>query len=281
MPVEPDSMGRVRSLRALHRASCSAKVAARHGAKRNGQGDAASRRLRRTLGVAARARLPGGVRCFRRALRRARARHPDRRHGPGFREARGPAAPRPRARAARGDARHRRSRCAARATSISRARTRRCATRRSCGSPTTSSSTRATRRLPDPRDRAARVSLPSDRSFGSCDEALAHLRGPRLAADTDLYWDQQLLDVLLEYPIESDRADFSIHPAARRASASAWSPRCASCRRAAPSARSSSTATPASCASIRAGTRRRCASSASGFCHILDGSTTCCSCCAS
>jgi hypothetical protein len=67
-------------------------------------------------------------------------------------------------------------------------------------------------RLPRPQVVDARVSLASDRSFGSYDEALAHLRGPRIAPDTELYWNQQLLDVLLEYPISSERAEFAIHP---------------------------------------------------------------------
>jgi len=35
---------------------------------------------------------------------------------------------------------------------------------------------------------------------------------PRLADSLDLTWDQQLMDVLLEYPIRSDRSDFAIHP---------------------------------------------------------------------
>ena len=67
-------------------------------------------------------------------------------------------------------------------------------------------------RLPPPRIVQARVSLPSDRSFASYEQARAHLDGPRLADDLDLYWNQQLLDVLLEYPIRSDRSDFAIHP---------------------------------------------------------------------
>jgi hypothetical protein len=68
------------------------------------------------------------------------------------------------------------------------------------------------RRLPAPRVAAARVSLPSDRSFVSYEAARAHLDGPRLADDLDLYWSQQLLDVLLEYPIRSEGSAFSVHP---------------------------------------------------------------------
>ena len=68
------------------------------------------------------------------------------------------------------------------------------------------------RRLPAPRIVAARVSLPSDRSFASYEAARAHLDGPRLADGLDLYWSQQLLDVLLEYPIRSEGSAFAMHP---------------------------------------------------------------------
>jgi hypothetical protein len=54
------------------------------------------------------------------------------------------------------------------------------------------------------------VSLPSDRSFESWEEALAHLRGPPLDPGTDLIWQQALLDLHLEYPIGSDRSDFAV-----------------------------------------------------------------------
>jgi hypothetical protein len=64
--------------------------------------------------------------------------------------------------------------------------------------------------LPTPRVVHARVSLPSDKSFASYEEALAHLQGPRLADDMDLVWSQQLLDVQLEYPIKSDRSELAI-----------------------------------------------------------------------
>jgi HupE / UreJ protein len=64
--------------------------------------------------------------------------------------------------------------------------------------------------LAKPRIAAALVSLPSDRSFASYEEARAHVTGPPLPADLDVYWTQQLLDVLLLYDIRSDRSDFSI-----------------------------------------------------------------------
>jgi hypothetical protein len=62
----------------------------------------------------------------------------------------------------------------------------------------------------------ARVSLESDRSFTSYESALAHFKDPRLRNDTELYWNQGLLDVLLEYPIRSERSEFSIRPRLER-----------------------------------------------------------------
>jgi hypothetical protein len=58
----------------------------------------------------------------------------------------------------------------------------------------------------------SRVSLASDRSFASYEQALANVRQAPLAGDTDLYWKQQHLDVLLEYPITSERSEFAFHP---------------------------------------------------------------------
>ena len=72
------------------------------------------------------------------------------------------------------------------------------------------------RRLDPPRLIAARVSLPSDRSFENWETALAHVTGPLLANATELVWQQGLLDVLLEYPIESDHSAFSIRPTLAR-----------------------------------------------------------------
>jgi hypothetical protein len=71
-------------------------------------------------------------------------------------------------------------------------------------------------RLPKPTVVATRASLPSDRSFASYDEAYAHVSGATLPNETEVVWDQALLDVLFEYPIQSDRSDFSIHPALAR-----------------------------------------------------------------
>ncbi len=71
-------------------------------------------------------------------------------------------------------------------------------------------------RLEPPRLVDARVSLESDKSFASYEQALAHVTGPRLPSNMELYWEQGLLDVLLDYPIGSDRSDFSIRPRLER-----------------------------------------------------------------
>jgi HupE / UreJ protein len=67
-------------------------------------------------------------------------------------------------------------------------------------------------KLAYPRVAEVRASLPSDRSFATYEEALAHVTGPRLPADTDLFWSQGMLDVLFEYRIQSDRSNFSFEP---------------------------------------------------------------------
>jgi hypothetical protein len=60
-----------------------------------------------------------------------------------------------------------------------------------------------------------RVSLPSDTSFRDYATAVAHLRGPKLPVDTELYWEQGVLDAWLEYPITSDQSRFAINPGLR------------------------------------------------------------------
>jgi hypothetical protein len=68
------------------------------------------------------------------------------------------------------------------------------------------------RRLALPRVVATQVSLESDRSFTSFDEALAHVTGPKLRNHAQVVWTQVYLDVLLEYDSESERSAFSIRP---------------------------------------------------------------------
>ena len=52
------------------------------------------------------------------------------------------------------------------------------------------------------------VELEADDALASA----AHLAGPRLPDETELYWNQGLLDVLFEYPIHSEGSRFSIRP---------------------------------------------------------------------
>ena len=56
----------------------------------------------------------------------------------------------------------------------------------------------------------ARISVPSDRSFGSFEGALALLRGPRLPETTYVFWNQGYFDAYLEYRIRSPRSAFTI-----------------------------------------------------------------------
>jgi hypothetical protein len=71
-------------------------------------------------------------------------------------------------------------------------------------------------RLPQPRVVATQISIPSDRAFASFDEALAHVNAPKPPNSANVVWDQVLFDVLLDYPIRSDRSAFSIRPGLER-----------------------------------------------------------------
>ncbi|MDO8272692.1 MAG: HupE/UreJ family protein [Gammaproteobacteria bacterium] len=55
-----------------------------------------------------------------------------------------------------------------------------------------------------------RVSLPSDRSFNSYDQAVRNVNKDRLDDSVDLYWRQGMLDVLVTYPIRSSESRFSV-----------------------------------------------------------------------
>ena len=68
------------------------------------------------------------------------------------------------------------------------------------------------RLLSAPRLVATRVSLPSDRAFASWETALAHVTGPGLPPETQLVWQQGMLDALFEYPIESEGSSFAVRP---------------------------------------------------------------------
>jgi hypothetical protein len=71
-------------------------------------------------------------------------------------------------------------------------------------------------RLGAPRLVDIRVSLESDKSFATYEQALAHVTGERLPDKLELYWEQGLLDALFDYPIASERGDFSIRPRLER-----------------------------------------------------------------
>jgi hypothetical protein len=74
------------------------------------------------------------------------------------------------------------------------------------------------RTLEHGRIAATLVSLPSDRSFETWEAAFRHVTGPPLPPETEIVWQQAMLDVLLEFPIQSDRSDFSILPTLARLS---------------------------------------------------------------
>ncbi|HXY26289.1 MAG TPA: HupE/UreJ family protein [Candidatus Acidoferrum sp.] len=67
-------------------------------------------------------------------------------------------------------------------------------------------------RLPNPEVISTRISLPSDFSFTSYEAAYDHLTGPPLPNSTDIVWDQTLMDVLFDTPIQSEQSRFSIQP---------------------------------------------------------------------
>jgi HupE / UreJ protein len=65
-------------------------------------------------------------------------------------------------------------------------------------------------KLAYPRVVSVRASLPSDRSFVSYAQAMAHVTGPALTNDTDMYVNQGFLDVLFDYQIRNASSRFSI-----------------------------------------------------------------------
>jgi hypothetical protein len=72
------------------------------------------------------------------------------------------------------------------------------------------------RQLPYPELTAVRASLPADRGFQSYDQALASITGPPLPPETNLIWEEGLLDVAFSFPIGSDQSRFSISPGLTR-----------------------------------------------------------------
>ncbi len=74
-------------------------------------------------------------------------------------------------------------------------------------------------RLLKPRVAATQVSIESDRSFTSFEQALRHVTGPRLESSANVVWNQVFFDVLFEYRIGSERSAFSIRPGMERLAA--------------------------------------------------------------
>jgi hypothetical protein len=66
-------------------------------------------------------------------------------------------------------------------------------------------------RLPQPAVTATRISLPADNAFESYEEALAHIKGPGLARETQVFREQAMLDVSLEEPILAGARRLAIH----------------------------------------------------------------------
>jgi len=70
--------------------------------------------------------------------------------------------------------------------------------------------------LPYPEVMATRIALPGDRAFDSYDQALAAVTGAPLPLDTNLVWEEGLLDVAFAFPIRSETSKFSISPGLTR-----------------------------------------------------------------
>jgi len=66
--------------------------------------------------------------------------------------------------------------------------------------------------LPKPEVAAARVSLPSDNAFGSYEQASRQLHGAKLPESSQIFREQAMFDVLLDYPIHSPSSSFAIRP---------------------------------------------------------------------
>ena len=61
-----------------------------------------------------------------------------------------------------------------------------------------------------PEQANTRISQPSEDSFGSFEEAQAHVDGPPLPTSTNVFWNQGYFDVHLMYPIVSEKSDFDL-----------------------------------------------------------------------
>jgi hypothetical protein len=67
-------------------------------------------------------------------------------------------------------------------------------------------------KLPYPTLTSVRISPEGDTSFTTYEDALAHVTGARISEEMSLLPIQGALDVLFDYPIQSDRSRFALHP---------------------------------------------------------------------
>ncbi len=66
--------------------------------------------------------------------------------------------------------------------------------------------------LEDASLQTVRVSLPSNRSFTDYDSAFANINSAQLPDESNLYWRQGMLDILISYPVKSVQSRFSVDP---------------------------------------------------------------------
>jgi hypothetical protein len=62
----------------------------------------------------------------------------------------------------------------------------------------------------EPVDIEHRISLPSEDTFDTYDQAIRHIRSQDLAESVDVFWNQGFFDVYLGFPIGSEDADLSV-----------------------------------------------------------------------
>src|SRR5262245_9562778 len=67
-------------------------------------------------------------------------------------------------------------------------------------------------RLPSPTLIATRAVIQSDRSIATYEAFLDHFSKPQVTDDKTVDWNQGLLDIFFEYPIQSATSNFSIRP---------------------------------------------------------------------
>lgn len=61
-----------------------------------------------------------------------------------------------------------------------------------------------------PSDMETRISQPSERAFGTFEEAHAHVLGPQLPESANVFWNQGFFDAYFVYPIHSEQGHFTL-----------------------------------------------------------------------